>query len=179
NPKFNVAGSPNYLNPYTRPPAYFPQATAMLLNGSYQVGVQQDSTYVVPSAAIALLVPGLYTPTIPTLSYNVVWSAPDIYKHYRTTVTPSYTLGKGSALWCDSLMYNVKKVELCLFGPVAADGTVLGLFADPADADGATQIAYYGEASYQFDWTTGTLTYLGWAPRKDSNGNDAPTIISL
>src|SRR5882724_1823957 len=121
-----------------------------------------------------------FVPAIPVLSNTLVGTAAPLYLQYHNTVLPQYVsnTAQSSTVMNNSGMYGIKQIELCLFGP-APDGQAIGIFTDPTDADGATQIAYYGEASLLFDWAQGKITMLSWNPRKDENGNDAPTIINL
>lgn len=136
-----------------------------------------DSTWGNPTAGF---VNSAYTPELQPYSSTLVSTAAALYLQYHNTVPPVYdSTVATNTNWNDGALYKVTQIELGLFGPVKADGTQLGIFADPTDADGCTSIAYYGEASFQFDWFTGALTFMGWSPRKDANGNDAPTILPL
>lgn len=126
----------------------------------------------------------LVNPGIPFYSNTLVGTAPDFIKTYHNTVLPKYisttpsATHDGNTAWNNSSMYNVKQVHLCLFGP-APNGEALGIFVDPTDADGATKIAYYGEAVCSFDWSTGETKVTDWAPKKDANGNEAPVIVDM
>ena len=144
-----------------------------------------DSTYGNPTSAIDVLTT-FPAGGWPAYSNTLVGTAAPLYLQYHNTVLPQYVAdtAQSSAVMNNSAMYHVKQIELCLFGPAPNDPTThlptaIGIFPDPTDADGATNIAYYGEASFQFDWTTGAITMLGWSPRKDTNGNDAPTIVPM
>jgi len=147
----------------------------LLWRGVMQQGYNANSSLGMPDN------PLVYFSDYPVSSNTLVGTAPQFILDYHSTVTPQYdsTGALASTAWNNSALYNVKQIELCLFGPVKADGTELGLFADPTDADGCTTIAYYGKALYNFDWTTGALTFSKWKPQLDNTGNSAPTIIPL
>jgi len=156
----------------------------LLWSGVTSAGYNKTSGYGMPPGN-----PFTYlgsTPTIPAYYDTLVGTAAPLYLQYHNTVLPQYVAdtAQSSTVMNNSGMYHVKQIELCLFGPAPNDPTThlptaIGIFPDPTDADGATNIAYYGEASFQFDWAQGKLTLLGWSPRKDTNGNDAPTIVPM
>ena len=118
-------------------------------------------------------------PHYPLYSNTLVGTAPDFVLNYHNTVLPKYhsetpsSTHDGNTAWNNSGMYGVKSVSLRLFGPVAQDGTLLGIFPDPSDADGATSVAYYGKATFSFDWSTGTITPTSWAEQTP------PTVAAL
>lgn len=182
-----VGASKKIQQQFLRDRATSSLSLGLLWNGTAQGGDQiekfADSTWGIPTDPMVYA--GTENPPYPYYSNTLVGTAPQFFLDYHGYVQPKYhsdtpsTTHDGNTAWNNSALYNVKQVDLLLFGPVQADGTVLGIFPDPTDADGCTQIAYYGEASFTFDWLTGSLTWKGWAARKDANDNDAPTIIDM
>jgi hypothetical protein len=150
---------------------------AQMWTGSVQEGENADSAFGTPGNTVAFTG---YTPPYPAYSNTLVGTAATLYLQYHNTVLPQYVkdTAQSSTVMNNSAMYNVRQIELCLFGP-APGGQAIGIFPDPTDADGATQIAYYGEASLRFDWTTGGVALMGWNPRKDANGNETPAIVPM
>lgn len=162
-------------------PSYQYAYEKVLLNGTIQSGAMPDSAIGYPYNPLDYR--GL-NPPYPNQSDNITYTKPKIVIDYHRAILPkyepikNYSNKKDNPEWNNSKMFGVKKIELLIFSPYK-NMESLGIFANPADADGATQIAYYGEASFSFDWFTGDLKWLGWMPRKDVNGNVEPTIVSL
>jgi hypothetical protein len=154
----------------------------LLWSGVVQQGDSSDSKWGPPSNP---LTNATYTPSYPKYANTLVGTAPDFILTYHNTVLPKYhaetpnTTHDGNTAWNNSGVYGVKSVSLRLFGPVAADGTLLGVFPDPSDADGCTSVAYYGKATCSFDWSTGTIKPTSWAPKTDDKGDDAPKVVAL
>jgi hypothetical protein len=147
-----------------------------LWNGVEQYGEYGDSTWSTPENPLAY---AGYVPSYPMFSNSLVGTAASLYIQYHNTVLPKYhsetpiTTHDGRTAWNNSTLYGVKTIELRLFGPVKTDGTDLGAFPDPTDADGCTQIKYYGKATFAFDWATGTVTLKSWKSKAllDTSGN--------
>lgn len=149
----------------------------LLWNGTVVHGYKDTSAYGVPGNPLSYVG---YTPAYPTYSNTLVGTAPNIFLQYHNTVLPTYVsnTAQSSTVMNNSAMYHVKQVELKLFGP-APGGVPLGIFVDPTDADGATQLAYYGKALFSFDWFTGAITPMGWAPHVNAQGKEVPLIIDM
>lgn len=144
---------------------------AALWNGVVQTGYNSTSALGAPGNPLTYVG---FSPAFPATSNTLVGTAAPLYLQYHNTVLPQYVANtaQSSTVMNNSAMHHVKQIELCLFGP-APGGQAIGIFTDPTDADGATQIAYYGEASFLFDWLTGKITPMGAAIRA------TPTIINM
>lgn len=197
-PNYDLTIQSTYVNWYNpifafRTETFFPHqflnddmvhGLGLIWTGVVQQGQYKDSSFNTRGSTLyqptSPLTYAGYVPTYPAYSNTLVGTAPDIFLQYHNTVIPTYVANtaQSSTVMNNSAMYHVKQVKLRLFAP-APGGASVGLFADPTDADGATQIAYYGEVTLSFDWTTGSITVSKWSPKQDANGNDAPTIINL
>lgn len=114
---------------------------------------------------------------LPWYSNTLISTAPDIFLQYHNTVLPQYVTdtAQSSTAMNNSAMYHTTHVELVPFGLVTSES--LGVFPD-ANEDG-TRVEIYGKAIYKFDWSTGALTFQGWNPMRDPNGNIASKTITI